>query len=68
MTYRVLGLTEDLYRGYKHRTGLEGPFYFSGRILYYDPREGQYYDPQTDFYVEHEEMIQLHNQLLEKFL
>lgn len=67
MTYRVLGLTEDLYQGYKPRPGLEGPFYFSGRILYYDPQEGQYYDPKTDFFVEHEEMTYLHNQFLELF-
>ena len=66
MTYRVLGLTEDLYRGYGPRSGLEGPYYFNGRILYYDPCQGQYWDPQTDFYIEHDEMTQLHNQLLEK--
>ena len=66
MSYQVLGLTADLYRGYGPRPGLEGPFYFSGRILYYDPQEGSYWDPRTDFYIEHDEMIQLHNQLLEK--
>lgn len=38
------------------RKGLEGPFNFSGRVLYYDVHEGKYYDPQTDFYVEQEEM------------
>lgn len=38
------------------RQGLEGPFNFSGRVLYYDPVEGQYYDPLTDIYVEQEEM------------
>ena len=46
---------------YGPRKGLEGPFrYASGRVLYYDPREGQYYDPRTDFYVSHEEMAQEH--------
>jgi len=38
------------------RKGLEGPFNFSGRVLYYDAREGKYYDPQSDFYVEQDEM------------
>jgi hypothetical protein len=44
---------------------LEGPFNFSGRVLYYDPKEGQYYDPRTDFYVEQAEMDQINNQLME---
>jgi hypothetical protein len=35
---------------------LEGPFNFSGRVLYYDNKEGAYYDPTTDFYVSREEM------------
>lgn len=38
------------------RKGLEGPFNFMGRVLYYDPRAGEYYDPLTDFYVEQDEM------------
>lgn len=32
--------------------GMEGPFQFrDGRILYYDPREGRYYDRKTDMYL-----------------
>ncbi len=32
--------------------GLEGPFMFKcGRVLYYDPKEGQYYDRDTDLYL-----------------
>lgn len=46
----------DMMRdNYGPRKGLEGPFNFSGRVLYYDPREGQYYDPTTDFYVDYDE-------------
>lgn len=45
--------------------GLEGPFNFSGRVLYYDNKEGQYYDPTTDFYVEQDEMDMIHNRLLD---
>lgn len=39
------------------RKGLEGPFtYANGRVLYYDPQEGQYWDPTTDFYVPNDEL------------
>lgn len=37
--------------------GLEGPFNFpSGKTLYYDPKEGKYYDRGSDMYVDNEEM------------
>ncbi len=37
--------------------GLEGPFrYITGKVLYYDPSEGQYYDASSDMYVSDEEM------------
>ncbi len=38
--------------------GLEGPFVFdTGKILYYDPKEGKYYDRDTDFYISNKEML-----------
>ena len=41
---------------YGPRKGLEGPFtYPSGRVLYYDPREGKYWDPRSDFYLTDDE-------------
>lgn len=41
---------------FEARDGLEGPFtYPSGKVLYYDPVEGKYYDPTTDFYLSHSE-------------
>ncbi len=43
-----------LYQGFKYTKldGLEGPFLFkSGRVLYWDSREGRYYDRQTDMYL-----------------
>ena len=64
MGYKVLGNFEDVMKGYGPRKGLEGPYNFSGRVLYYDVKEGRYWDPRTDFYVEHEEMGYLHNELL----
>lgn len=65
MGYRVLDTVDQMRDRYGPRKGLEGPFNFSGRVLYYDPKEGQYYDPRTDFYVEQAEMDQINNQLME---
>jgi len=65
MAYVVLGKTEELLKGYGPRKGLEGPFIFAGgRVLYYDTKEGAYWDPKTDFYVEQDEMGYLHNELM----
>ena len=37
---------------YQPREGLEGPFMTkSGKVLYYDPKEGKYYDSDSDFYL-----------------
>jgi hypothetical protein len=65
MGYRVLDTVDMMRDKYGARKGLEGPFNFSGRVLYYDPKEGKYYDPRTDFYVEQAEMDQINNQLME---
>ena len=47
------------------RKGLEGPFHYpNGQVLYYDPKEGQYYDPLTDFYVSNEDVAELQNSIL----
>lgn len=36
--------------------GLEGPFQTrSGKVVYYDPKEGKYYDRDSDMYLSHEE-------------
>jgi hypothetical protein len=38
--------------------GLEGPFVFkTGAVLYYDPREGKYYDRRTDMFVSDKDML-----------
>ena len=43
---------------YQERDGLEGPFQTrSGKVVYYDPREGSYYDPDTDIYMSYEEFM-----------
>ena len=67
MGYKVIAdkfQMDEMREKYGPRKGLEGPFNFSGRVLYYDNKVGQYYDPKTDFYVEQEEMTMLHNRLM----
>ena len=61
MAYRIVN---DVLQGYGARKGLEGPFNIGGRALYYDPREGSYWDPRTDFYVDQSEVNSLHNELM----
>tara|TARA_B100001057_G_scaffold39408_2_gene35499 strand:+ start:11483 stop:12337 length:855 start_codon:yes stop_codon:yes gene_type:complete len=47
---------------YQSRDGLEGPFStLSGKVVYYDPKEGKYYDPDTDMYMSYEEFKSLDN-------
>jgi len=57
---------DDMREKYGPRPGLEGPFNFTGRVLYYDAREGQYYDPRTDFYVEQAEMDLVHQRMTDR--
>lgn len=41
---------------YPSRDGLEGPYRAkNGKVVYYDPKEGKYYDPDTDIYIEFDE-------------
>ena len=54
MGYRVVS---PMPEGYAERPGLEGPFSFDGRVLYYDAQEGRYWDPKTDFYLENDEAL-----------
>lgn len=63
MGYKVLGNTAELMQGYEPRVGLEGPFNFNGRVVYYDPKEGRYWDPRTDFYLSNEEALTLYGML-----
>lgn len=69
MGYRVISdrAEMDFMRvKYGPRQGLEGPFNFSGRVLYYDNKEGAYYDPTTDFFVSQDEMDMIHASLMKK--
>ena len=67
MGYKILAdkfQMDDMRVKYGPRAGLEGPFNFSGRVLYYDNTEGSYYDPRSDFYVEQSEMDEINNRLM----
>jgi hypothetical protein len=67
MGYRVMDTVDQMRDKYGPRKGLEGPFNFSGRVLYYDNKEGQYYDPTTDFYVEQADMDLINEAFMAKF-
>lgn len=62
MGYRVLSPREAKWQP---RHGLEGPFWFVDRVLYYDPQAGQYWDPTTDFYLEQDEVDMLQQQVVD---
>ena len=57
--------TDQMRTKYGPRKGLEGPFNFSGRVLYYDNKQGQYYDPTTDFYMDQSEMDAINSRFYE---
>ena len=65
MGYKVLTVIDNMRDNYGPRKGLDGPFSFSGRVLYYDNKEGQYYDPRSDFYISNEEMTIINNRLVD---
>lgn len=47
---------------YTELPGLEGPFRtLSGKVVYYDPKEGSYYDRDTDMYLSYDEFKALDN-------
>lgn len=63
MGYRILGERDSRYQ---ERKGLEGPFFYpNGRVTYYDPKEGLYWDPTTDFYLSYEEQTELQNSVFD---
>jgi CCR4-NOT transcriptional regulation complex NOT5 subunit len=66
MGYQVLNYNQELRKKYLPRKGLEGPFFYpNGRVTYYDPSAGMYWDPTTDFYLSYEEQSELQNQLFD---
>ncbi len=71
MGYKVVAdqfQMDQMRTKYGPRKGLEGTFNFSGQVLYYDTKEGAYYDPSTDFYVDQAEMNLIHSRLITKLV
>lgn len=51
---------------YTKRKGLKGPYsYPNGRVVYFDPKQNEYWDPTTDWYISREEMESLKNSMLD---
>jgi hypothetical protein len=51
---------------YKRRKGLKGPFEFpNGRVVYFDPKANEYWDPRTDFFLERDEIESLKSQIFD---
>ena len=51
--YKMPDIDRDRYT---EMPGLEGPFQTrSGKVVYYDPKEGAYYDRDTDMYMTYDE-------------
>ncbi len=70
MGYKILAdkyQMDEMREKYGPRKGLEGPFNFSGRVLYYDNKEGVYWDPRTDFSVERSEITLIRDGFLKQF-
>ena len=66
MGHRVITRLQDEFA---ERQGLEGPYrYPNGRVLYYDPRAGEYWDPRTDFYVPSEEVADLQQSIFDRIM
>jgi hypothetical protein len=55
------GIDRERYTDLSHE-GLEGPFRMhNGKVVYYDPKTGQYYDRDTDMYISNEEMDEINH-------
>lgn len=51
----VPGINRERYTDLSHE-GLEGPFSLkSGKVVYYDPKVGKYYDRDSDMYMSHDD-------------
>ena len=50
-------IDRERYTSLEHE-GLEGPFRLkSGKVVYYDPKEGKYYDRDSDMYLSNDEFM-----------
>jgi len=60
--HRTLDMIDKEKYPNRENQGLEGPFrQQSGHVLYYDTKQGKYYDPSRDMYVEDDELQIMQN-------
>tara|TARA_B100001287_G_scaffold97938_1_gene82370 strand:- start:3549 stop:3740 length:192 start_codon:yes stop_codon:yes gene_type:complete len=60
MGYRILNIDPEFKAKYSTRPGLEGPFFYDGNlVLYYDPKEGAYLNPNTDTFLTYDEYMEV---------
>ena len=63
--YRVLPSIDR--EKYQEREGLEGPFRArNGKVYYYDPKAGMAYDPDTDFYIDYDDLRMMDQDTVEE--
>lgn len=72
------GVGEDVAEGYRilpnidrekyqERQGLEGPFRArNGKVYYYDPKAGLAYDPDTDMYIDYDDLKMMDQDTVEE--
>lgn len=54
---------------YQERDGLEGPIPTrSGKVLYYDPKAGKYYDPDSDIFLSYDDWKQYDESMVESVM
>lgn len=64
--YRVLPSIDRERYGDRSYEGLEGPFRArNGKVYYYDPKAGMAYDPDTDIYIDYDELKMMDTDLSE---
>ena len=67
MGYRVMNSVDNMREKYGPRKGLEGPFHYpNGRVLYHNPKSGEYWDPRTDWYVPRDEVAELQQSIFDR--
>ena len=76
-TYKIIKPKQGVAEGYRilpnidcekyqEREGLEGPFRArNGKVYYYDPKAGMAYDPDTDFYIDYDDLRMMDTEMSE---
>lgn len=64
--YRILPPIDKERYGDRSYEGLEGPFRArNGKVYYYDPKAGMAYDPDTDIYIDYDELKMMDTEMSE---